>query len=156
MMIFFSHLSLFNGWNILKIWENLSKWNMDVGPSHLRASYVLTTYIYAHHVSYVRAPYASNVGDVPEYVCPVHICEAMRWLSHTWSGWDVFLEVHRITWLFSKKVWESNNISIYCDLVHVRLWPGIITNCIDIKVIWLFHLWKEGMEVGQHTIIWHI
>ena len=106
MMIFFSHLSLFNGWNILKIWENLSKWNMDVGPSHLRASYVLATYIYAHHVSYVRGPYASNVGDVPEYVCPVHICEAMRWLSHTWSGWDVFWEVHRITWLFSKKVWE--------------------------------------------------
>ena len=52
-------------------------------PSHLRASYVVTTYIYAHHVSYVRAPYASNVGDVPEYVCPIHICEAMRWLSHT-------------------------------------------------------------------------
>ena len=58
----------------------MSKWNMDVGPSHLRASYVLTTYIYAHHVSYGRAPYASNVGDVPEYVCSVHICEAMRWL----------------------------------------------------------------------------
>ena len=32
MMIFFSHLSLFNRWNILKIWENLSKWNMDVAP----------------------------------------------------------------------------------------------------------------------------
>ena len=26
-----------------KIWEILSKWNMDVRPSHLRASYVLTT-----------------------------------------------------------------------------------------------------------------
>ena len=42
MMIFFSHLSLFYRWNILKIWENLSKWSMDVGPSHLRACYVLT------------------------------------------------------------------------------------------------------------------
>ena len=43
MMIFFSHLSLFNRWNILKIWEKMSKWNLDGGPSHLRASYVLTT-----------------------------------------------------------------------------------------------------------------
>ena len=42
-MIFFSHFSLFNRWNILKIWEKMSKWNLDGGPSHLRASYVLTT-----------------------------------------------------------------------------------------------------------------
>ena len=38
---------------------------------------------YAHHVSYVCTPYASNVGDVPEYVYVFYICEAMRWLSHT-------------------------------------------------------------------------
>ena len=31
-----------------------------------------------HHVSYVCTPYASNVGDVPEYVYPSHICEATR------------------------------------------------------------------------------
>ena len=62
---------------------------------------------YVHHVSYMCTPYASNVGDVPEYVYPVHICEATRCLSHTWSGWGVFWEVHCITWLFSKKVWES-------------------------------------------------
>ena len=43
MMIFLSHLSLFNRWNIFKIWEKMSKWNLDGGPSHLRASYVLTT-----------------------------------------------------------------------------------------------------------------
>ena len=128
MMIFFSHLSLFNRWNILKIWENLSKWNMDVGPSHLRAFYVLTTYIYAHHVSYVRAPYASNVGDVPEFVCPVHICEAMRWLSHTWSGWDVFWEVHRITWLFSKKVWERAflRLCVACSIKRCTQKLGMI------------------------------
>ena len=41
---------------------------------------------YVHHVSYVCAPYASNVGDVPKYVYAFHICEAMGWLSHTWSG----------------------------------------------------------------------
>ena len=36
----------------------------------------------------------------------------MRWLSHTWSGWDVFWEVHRITWLFSQKVWENGQPTI--------------------------------------------
>ena len=38
---------------------------------------------YVHHVSYVWAPYAWDVGDVPEYVYPFHICEATRWLSYT-------------------------------------------------------------------------
>ena len=38
---------------------------------------------YAHHVSCMCTPYASNVGDVPEYVYPFHICEATRCLSHT-------------------------------------------------------------------------
>ena len=33
---------------------------------------------YAHYVSYVCTAYASNVGDVPEYVYPSHIREAMR------------------------------------------------------------------------------
>ena len=34
---------------------------------------------YTHHLSFVCTPYASNVGDVPEYVYPFHICEATRW-----------------------------------------------------------------------------
>ena len=38
---------------------------------------------YVHHVSYVCTLYTSNVGDVPEYIYPFHIYEAMRWLSHT-------------------------------------------------------------------------
>ena len=63
MMIFFSHLSLFYRWNILKICENLSKWNMDVVPSHLR---ILRSHHvdYAHHVSYVCTPCASHIGDI--------------------------------------------------------------------------------------------
>ena len=63
---------------------------------------------YAHHVSYMCTPCAWDVGDVRSAFIQFHICEVMRWLSHTWSGWDVFWEVHRITWLFSQKVWESN------------------------------------------------
>ena len=48
---------------------------MDVRPSHLRV--VRSHHVdYAHHVSSVCTPYASNVGDVPEYVYPFHICEA--------------------------------------------------------------------------------
>ena len=51
---------------------------MDVRPSHLRV--VRSHHVeYAHHVSSVCTPYASNVGDVPEYVYPFHICEATRY-----------------------------------------------------------------------------
>ena len=35
--------------------------------------------VLSHHVitriSYMCTPYASNVGDVPEYLYPVHICD---------------------------------------------------------------------------------
>ena len=74
---------------------------------------------YAHHVSYVCTSYASNIGDVPEYVYPSHTCESMRWLSHSWSGWDVFWEVHCITWLFSKKVWEYGIVSKLMDTLRL-------------------------------------
>ena len=116
-MIIFSHRSLFYRWNILKIWGNLSKWNMDVlsisfahvlHPNHVD---------YVHHLSYMCAPCASDVAswedNVHQCIYPFHICEVlavnhmqMRRLSHTWSGWDVFWEVHCMTWLFSQKVWE--------------------------------------------------
>ena len=102
MMIFFSHLSLFYRWNILKIWENLWKWNMDVAPL-ICARVTFAPRRLGASVSYVCAP-ASDVGDIGECVYPFHVCEAMR-LSHTWSGWDVFREVYRITWLFSQKMW---------------------------------------------------
>ena len=38
---------------------------------------------YAHHVSCVCTPCASVVGDVRSAFIQFHICEAMRWLSHT-------------------------------------------------------------------------
>ena len=44
---------------------------------------VMMTLSGSYTISYVCTPYASNVGDVPEYVYPFHICEAMSWLSHT-------------------------------------------------------------------------
>ena len=69
---------------------------------------------YVHHVSYMCAPCASDVGDVCECIYPFHICEVlavnhmqMRLLSHTWSGWEVLWEVHCLIWLFSQKVWEK-------------------------------------------------
>ena len=62
---------------------------------------------YAHHVSYVHALRFHRIGDVRSAFIQFHIREAMRWLSHTWSGWDVFWEVYRITWLFSQKEWEK-------------------------------------------------
>ena len=95
----------------MKYLENMRK-NVKVKPGWWPLPFVRVLHShhveYAHHVSYMCTPYASNVGDVPEYVYPVHICEATRCLSHTWSGWDVFWEVHCITWLFSKKVWEMD------------------------------------------------
>ena len=106
MMIFFSHLSLFYRWNILKIWENLSKWNMEVGPPICARVTFSTRVHYAHYISYMCMPFAPDVGDIRSAFIQFHIREAMRWLSHTWSGWDVFWEVHRITWIFSQKVWE--------------------------------------------------
>ena len=106
MMIFFSHLSLFNRWNILENMRKLVKVKPGWWPLPF-ARVIRSHHVdYAHHVSYMCTPYASNVGDVPEYVYLFHICEATRCLSHTWSGWDVFWEVHCIGWLFSKKVWE--------------------------------------------------
>ena len=78
MMIFFSHLSLFYRWKYL---ENMRKpvkvehgcWSLSFACD-LRSHHVY----YAHHVSYVCTPYASNVGDVPEYVYPSHIHAYVR------------------------------------------------------------------------------
>ena len=66
--------------------ENMRK-NVKVKPGWwpLPFARVLRSHLvdYAHHVSYMCTPYASNVGDVPEYVYPFHMCEATRCLSHT-------------------------------------------------------------------------
>ena len=125
MMIFFSHLSLFNRWNILENMRKLVKVEHGCWPLSL-ARVVRSHHVdYTHHVSSVCTPYASNVGDVPEYVYPFHIYEATRWLSHTWSGWDVFWEVHCIAWLFSKKVWES--------MFHFDKFPHIFQDISSVK-----------------------
>ena len=103
---FFSHLSLFYRWNILKIWEKPVKVEHGCRPLSFASVLHSQHEDYAHHVSYMCTPSASDVGDVRSAFIQFHICEAMRWLSHTWSEWDVFWEVHCITWLFSQKVWE--------------------------------------------------
>ena len=88
---FFSHLSLFNWWNILKICRKPVKvehgcWSLPLA-SVWRSHHV----DYVHHVPYVCTPCTSDVGDIRSAFIQFHICEAVRWLSHTWSGWDVVL-----------------------------------------------------------------
>ena len=121
MMIFFSHLSLFNRWNILKIWEKLSKWNLDGGPSHLRASYVLTTYFYTHHVSSVCTPYASNVGDVPEYF--IHLTYVrQRGSYHIHDQGEMCFERSIVSHDYSAKRCEKKRDRDFCSfLPHSNL-----------------------------------
>ena len=85
------------------------KWMSHPSPSF--ACVLLPYHVdYVHHVSYVCAPCASDVGDVCEWIYPFHICEMlkvnhmqMRLLSHTWSGWEVLWEVHCPIWLSVKR-----------------------------------------------------
>ena len=76
-------------------------------PSHLRASYVLPTYIYAHHVSYVCTPCASNVGDVPEYVYPFHIYVRQRGAYHIHDQGEMCFERPVVSHDYSAKRCEN-------------------------------------------------
>ena len=73
MMIFFSHLSLFYRWKYLEKYEKTCQSGTWMLVTLICVGLTFSPRRLWHQVSYVCTPYASNVGDVPEYVYPSHI-----------------------------------------------------------------------------------
>ena len=72
---------------------------------------------YAHCVSYVCTPYASNIGDVPEYVYPSRI------YVRQWGGYHIHHQgemcFERSTVSHNYSVKRCENIAYYCSYTPV-------------------------------------